>query len=44
MKLLKYEISISTLITFEILNENKTGTFRIEKKVFTMLITSIALH
>ena len=30
----KYEVSISTLITFEILNENKNGTFRIEKKGF----------
>ena len=30
----KYEVNISTLITFEILNENKNGTFRIEKKGF----------
>ena len=30
----KYEINISTLITFEILNENKTGSFEIEKKGF----------
>ncbi len=30
----KYEVSISTLITFEILNGNKNGTFRIEKKGF----------
>ena len=30
----KYEVSISTLITYEILNGNKTGTFRIEKNGF----------
>ena len=30
----KYEVNISTLIKFEILNGNKTGTFRIEKKGF----------
>ena len=30
----KYEINISTLINFEILNANKTGSFKIEKKGF----------
>ena len=30
----KYEINISILITFRLLNENKAGSFKIEKKGF----------
>ena len=32
----KYEVNISTLISYEILDENKSGSFKVEKG-FTML-------